>query len=369
MKIFVVDDDPVARLIAVDLLRDPQFEVREFEDGASLLAAIDDAPDLILLDIEMPGMDGFTACRVLRQAGNDPLTVFISSHDDLESRLTAYQAGGSDFIVKPYAATEFAEKIQAMQRLIEKRRELQAQAQYAAQTAFTAMSSMGELGAVLQFLKSSYSLENSAQLAKALFDTLQQYGLEGVLEIRMCAERDCFSSRGQFTPLEDSILGHARSMDRIFHFRDRMVINDPALTLIILNLPVDDPERIGRLRDHLAILVDGAAARIRALESEKRRSAQTSGISQVIAEISQTLAEVDRNQAGNRAQAMTVNSDFLQALTRSFTNMGLSEDQEATLTRLAENAYTRLGELMDDNRFISDRLNDVRQRLNQLAAL
>jgi DNA-binding response OmpR family regulator len=369
MKIFVVDDDPVARMIAVDHLDVLQWEVREFPDGASLLAAIDDEPDLILLDIEMPGMDGIAVCRAFRQAGGrHSQIIFVSSHDDLESRLAAYQAGGSDFVVKPFDGKELVEKLRAAAGLLTTRNELLAQSRSASHTAFAAMSSMGELGVLLEFLRTSFTVRNTGQLAEALFEALKQYGLHGVLEMRMASGRKCFSSRGQFTPLEDSILGHARGMGRIFHFRDRLIINGSTVALLALNLPMNDPDRIGRLRDHLAILVDGAEARIGAMESEVQLSMQAKGVMEAVAEITRTLMEIERNQAGSRILAMSHNAEYIQSLAKTCMRLGMSDVQETALTLLAEEAYTRLGRVMDDGQFMGDHLHAATERLSNLAA-
>ena len=66
MKIFVVDDDPAARMLAKSEIVDLQADVREFADGESCLAAIAEAPDILVLDIEMPGTDGIAVCRAIR---------------------------------------------------------------------------------------------------------------------------------------------------------------------------------------------------------------------------------------------------------------------------------------------------------------
>jgi len=97
--------------------------------------------DLILLDIEMPGMDGISTCRHLFGEGLDQtLVIFVSGHDDLEQRLAAYEAGGSDFIVKPYAPQELVRKVQLAGELRRQRADLANQASYARETAFTAMA-------------------------------------------------------------------------------------------------------------------------------------------------------------------------------------------------------------------------------------
>lgn len=369
MKIFVVDDDAVARMIVMDQLGALEHEVCEFGGAAALLAAMDEAPDLILLDIEMPGMDGIAACRALRQDGHEKAQViFVSSHDDQNIRLAAYEAGGSDFIVKPYFARELSEKVRVAEQWQARHREVAQQAQFAQSTAFTAMSSLGEMGVVLQFLRDSFAAADAGQLARHLLDALRQYGLNGLLALRLASGRQYFSGRGECTPLEVSIIEHAAGMDRIFQFRDRMAINYPDVTLIVLDLPHDDQERAGRLRDHLAILAEGADARLKALESERQRIAQAAGIVQAVNEFTQTLAEIEASQAKVRLRASEIDAAYLEDLVKTFVHLGLTEGQEAALAEMAERTHAALNVLHEDDYLLGKRLRAVTDRLRQLTS-
>lgn len=370
-NVYVVDDDPSARLITHAVLDMPEFAVCEFTDAPALLATLQDfdaaAPDLILLDVEMPGIDGIEACRRLRADGNDTVQVmFVSSHDDLETRLAAYDAGGNDYIVKPYELDELARKVDVARQCATRRRELGAQMQYAQKTAFTAMSSMSEMGIVLDFLRNSFVCDTPAALAARLFDALRQYGLDGLAKLRSDQDWQYFSSKGECTPLECSILEHAGTMDRIFQFRDRLTINYPYITLVFHPLPLDDPERVGRLRDHLAVLAEGADAHLQALEIAQRQRAQASGIGEAVVELSATLEEVDRLQAEHRLRAAEIDEAYLEDLVAAFVHLGLSEDQERALADMAQHTHQQLAALRDESSSVGDRLRDVARKLNRL---
>lgn len=370
MKVFVVDDEETARLLAIDALQGLGHELRELEDGSALVAAAEETPDLILLDIEMPRMDGLSACRALRQAGHDhPVVLFVSSHDDLENRLAAYDAGGCDLIAKPYDPQELSQRVRIAEGVLQQRTELSAQASYARETAFTAMASMGEMGNVLHFLRASFTCGTPEQLARAMLDTLQEFGLQGMLEMRLPSGKLCFSSQGECTPLEVSILAHAERMDRIFQFRDRLVLNYPALTLVVHNLPLQESERVGRLRDHLALLAEGASEKLQAMILEQHRQTQASGIHAAVAELSQTLIAIESNQAETRMRALQIDADYLEALVGAFVHLGLTDAQENTLAEMAERSHLKLTTLLDEDYTISNRLRSVAEQLRQLGTL
>jgi DNA-binding response OmpR family regulator len=362
-RIFVVDDDPVARMIAIDQLTDPHFRVREFGDAEGLLAALDEKPDLVLLDIEMPGMSGVAACRALRERDEHAQVLFVSANDDLETRLAAYNAGGSDFILKPYLPEELAEKVRVAETTLAQRHGLAEQARYAQTAAFSAMSSLGEMGVVIQFLRTSFAAQNEAQLADQLVEALGQYGLNGLVEIRSAAGTHCYANQRDCTPLEVSILAHTRGMDRIFQFRDRLAINYPRITLLVPDLPRDDPDRVGRLRDHLAIIAEGGEARLAALESDGQRLAQADAMVGAVAELTRALEEIEANQSRNRMRALQVSNDYLQHLEDAFVSLGLSGSQEDTLSGMAREATARISELLGEDKSLGDRLRQVAVRL------
>lgn len=368
MKIFIADDDPVQRLIMLDALTSVDDVVREFADGAGLLAAMEEAPDLILLDIEMPGMDGITACRSLREAGHDLVQVmFISSHDDAETRLAAYAAGGSDFIVKPFDPDDLALKVEAARKLVARHQSFLSDMQYAQRTAFTAMSSMGELGVVLQFLQKSFDCADADMLAAALLEALGQYGLQGVVELRTDHESHAYSTRGACSPLEYSVLAHAREMERIFRFRSQMSVHYPHVTLVIINLPADE-DFVGRLRDHLAVLVEGANARVTALSNERQRLAQSRAIVAGTQQLGDVLTAIDARQAENHLRIEAMGARYLDELTQAFVHLGLTEGQETSLCEMAQQISEEVGAIVDEGSQTAAQLREAVGRLRELAA-
>jgi signal transduction histidine kinase/DNA-binding response OmpR family regulator len=102
-KILVVDDDPTARLLMRAALQKTGFDVVLAVDGADALHQFaGDSFDLVMLDVDMPGMSGIEACTALRAQGGEYLPiVMVTGMDDVKSVEAAYQAGATDFIAKP----------------------------------------------------------------------------------------------------------------------------------------------------------------------------------------------------------------------------------------------------------------------------
>lgn len=117
--ILITDDDFSTRLLLKETLQAAGFAVKEAENGQQALNFFkSERPDLILLDVEMPEMDGFTACRELRKApgGLSIPILMVTGLDDIDSIHTAYEAGATDFLTKPINWTILAQRVRYMLR-------------------------------------------------------------------------------------------------------------------------------------------------------------------------------------------------------------------------------------------------------------
>jgi putative two-component system response regulator len=115
----VVDDHPSSRMTAVALLSMEGYEVFEADSGPVALEAVTaHQPDLILLDVMMPGMDGFEVCRRLKQDEHTRLVpiVFVTALDDRRARLKGIEAGGDDFLTKPFDQLELSARVKSLVR-------------------------------------------------------------------------------------------------------------------------------------------------------------------------------------------------------------------------------------------------------------
>jgi len=119
-RILVIEDDPdIALSLRLKLERDGGFEVRTADDGArGLRMAVDRPPDLVLLDVNLPGMDGFEVCRHLR---NDPATaatpvIMLTARIDESDRVAGLDLGADDYITKPFSPKEALARIRAVLR-------------------------------------------------------------------------------------------------------------------------------------------------------------------------------------------------------------------------------------------------------------
>jgi len=119
-KLVVVDDDPVSRRWVIDTLGKAGYEVVEGTDGQQALSlARDERPDLLLLDVEMPGMGGPEVCRIIK--GNKSFgflpIILMTARDDVQTKVEGLELGADDYLIKPLNPLELLARVKSMLRL------------------------------------------------------------------------------------------------------------------------------------------------------------------------------------------------------------------------------------------------------------
>lgn len=116
-RLLVVEDEPSIRTLLESTLRLTGYEVTSTDSGrAALTETARLVPDLILLDVTLPDLDGFEVTRRLRAAGNDVPVLFLTARTGLHDRLTGLGAGGDDYVPKPFSIEEVLLRIEAILR-------------------------------------------------------------------------------------------------------------------------------------------------------------------------------------------------------------------------------------------------------------
>lgn len=118
-KIYVADDEKNICFLIQNFLEKEGFEVKCFHDGASILAACEaEMPDMCILDVMMPGMDGLMVCTQIRKKSHVPI-IIVSAKDSPLDRITGITLGSDDYLVKPFLPLELVTRVKALFRRID----------------------------------------------------------------------------------------------------------------------------------------------------------------------------------------------------------------------------------------------------------
>jgi two-component system response regulator MprA len=116
-RVLVVDDDHSLRRMLERSLLAEGFAVQAVADGGAALAAIErSAPDLVVLDVGLPGMDGLAVCRRLRDKGFGLPVLMLTARDAVADRVAGLDVGADDYLVKPFATEELVARLRALMR-------------------------------------------------------------------------------------------------------------------------------------------------------------------------------------------------------------------------------------------------------------
>ena len=116
-RVLIVEDDaPVRRMLSRSLEAEG-FDVSSAADGGRALAAAErSTPDLVVLDVAMPGLDGLAVCRRLREKGMTGGILMLTARDAVDDRVSGLGAGADDYVVKPFAIEEVVARLRALSR-------------------------------------------------------------------------------------------------------------------------------------------------------------------------------------------------------------------------------------------------------------
>ena len=369
-KVLLIDDEPFIHDLVSESLDEycSVISVETGEDG--LMASKVWKPDLIIVDVEMPGVGGYETCRRFKSMDETAATpvIFLSGHDLIDDRLKGYEAGGDDYLTKPFEPQELKAKVLHLLARSAQRGELKSMADFATSTAMTAMTSMGEMGVLLEALKNFNACADYQSLAEALVAGLSMYELQGVAQIRTPEGKLSKTAAGEATPLEESVIDHLAAMERIMQFQNRLSISYEHVSLLIKNMPVDDEDCCGRLRDHLAMLAEGADVRLRGLMSTRESSRRGEVIEHVLARISDALRAIDHDQRQSRVKTSLALDEALRSFDRALLGVVLSDEQDAYLSATIKRGMDSIIDSQSNEIDIQDRLTSMITELQSAMA-
>ena len=363
--IFAVDDVETNRRM-IELAFGKLYNVESFESGAQCLARLEEKiPDLFLLDVDMPEMDGYTLCRQLKSlpgSRNVP-SIFISGLDDLESRLTGYDAGGDDFIVKPYKVAELKQKIDVLRRMHQEKSSLKNQLADSDMLTSLVLSNLDEYAILVKFLRALNTCEKPADVAEAILAMLKSYQLQGALQFRLPKSELTINHEGEVSPLQASIINHVRSQGAIAEFKNRAAFNYGRVSVLVNNMPLHDPDLCGRLRDHLAIAVETVDAKIMAILTHQESSHTKHEIAAMLHTLETTVAGFSEKYEKARFLGSETTREMLNDLDAEFASLGMSESHEEIISAIIRARTDQLIQIFDFGAETEKTLKDLSTQL------
>jgi CheY-like chemotaxis protein len=357
-RVLVVDDSPEDIQIVMENLKD-EYAILVATNGQKGLkiASSEPKPDVILMDVMMPEMDGYEVYRKLKEnpVTQDIAVIFVSAHDTVEEKLAGYDAGGSDYLIKPVQPTELLEKIKLAINNTQIQNQVMSDKDEAFQMAMTAMTSAGEQGVVLEFLRQSFTVNRIEKLAELIVDAIAKHELLNTVQIRSGDRVINVGTTLPVPPLEAELLMRIKDFDRMKDHGKRAIFNFGGISLLIKNVS-EDNDKWGRFRDHIAILLEGAESKLTSLEMGEN-------LAELVVDANQALEEIESEQMAHKEKSQQFVEKMMQDLEESFIPWGLTEEQENRLIKLVQNCIDTSLDHLKQGIAIDEKMREIINRL------
>jgi len=223
---------------------------------------------------------------------------------------------------------------------------------------------MSETGLMLEGIKFFNQSKTPLELANATLKALAMFDVDSVVEFILPAGQTlALNLRGPATELEISVLQHMATMDRITQFKTRMSITYPHVRCLISNMPVDDPDRCGRLRDHLAMLIEATEIRLAAINTSSQSSQRGNAIDSTIKKLTTTLANIDEMQRSGRASASIILNNVMMKVELALVGLELTERQENALMTIIQDGLEDVSSSLLAEAHFQDQLSNAIKEL------
>ncbi len=322
-------------------------------------------PHAMILDSSLPDLDGYA----LHQAIRDD----FDTSDIYQLLLcTEAQAGrddmvADDFVLKPLADAVFLKKIALLKTILDNRQRASEQMSYAQSVAMTAMSSMGELGIVMEFMSKSFACRSIQTVGNLALSAIKQYDLDSIIYFSWEGESYIAKTDGaDVSPEDREQVLQLRPLGRLLELNGQLVVNFEHTTVLIKQLP-DDSAVCGRLRDNIAMLCEGVDARVTGLLMENDNLLKQQGIRYAVNEIRDSVANLHQRQLAYLAAGRDMIGQVTYDFEETFLHLGLMPEVENLLISQLVTLRQRMAELWSQPGEVEAKLQSVVTALEVLA--
>lgn len=325
-------DDSSSDLELTKAILETNFNIlkaRSGKEALNIFSGLDEVPKVILMDASMPDMDGYTTCKEIKKLDIAQHTeiIFLSGNSSVSEKLRGYDSGASGYLTKPFQPLELIEKIKLAISRYNQKEEYELQSQSAMETAMSAIMDAGEQATVIHFMRECLITPTVEGLMTLINDSVASFGLTNTIEVRTPWGKVHNSSSTSVSPLEVELLSALRGIGKITQRGKRLILNFGDISQLIKNMPEEEPEKCGRLRDHLALILEAANSRFQSLFL-------VHDLKDLIIETNESIDSLNESQLNQKQNNVHIMDAMTCEIKSEFFNYGLTEEQEKILLEI-----------------------------------
>jgi len=313
-----------------------QYSLEQAPIKALFLKSLSPSSNLVVLDLCGLGSGEFTLIEDVKALpGLDHVPIVVIYDQDMqETRLQAFELGCDDYIHKDVPDSEIALRCEKLIFNKIANDQLQAQVKQANEMAFIAMSDTSDLGVNIQFLLDVHTCTNLDELGMRVLQAVSSYGLSTSLQLRSELGVKNMDASGMAKDLEASLMWELKDDGRYVDFGKRSVMNYERISLLVKNMPVDDEKKYGTIKDNIFSLLQGADARLKALENIEQVNDQQKLVRALSLKMQKQMEVIDDGYQGVVKDIADVVEGISDGINEIITNLALHEEQEDALEKV-----------------------------------
>lgn len=318
----------------------------------------------LLLDMENRSAI-FELCGALanEESLKDIPVLLLSSNTD---PMIAFEAGADDFLLKPYEPAFLQTKVLLLLHNFNLIQGLKKRQKDAASVALQALRSTSELGLAMHFIEQCAHLTQEEQIAQELINACNNFGLKVVVSILRGKEWFITGSNVTVSPIEQDIVPRLHGVGRFVDFGNRTQVNFPHIALLVKNMPQDEPDRYGRIKDVLPYMLGAVDTRLLNLREARAVHEQTELMSRSFAAMFPVLQIICERLNTVSLSNKSAMAELLEYMFVTVPKMGLDEDQEEFVIRSIEQISDFSQQLSEESAKINEQLGKVSKVLEKL---
>lgn len=373
-KVLVVDDEPFNLEIMQEILEE-DYEVSYVKSGAECMEIVGALmPDVVLLDVNMPGMSGYEVCQQIKEnpKTTDIPVTFVSALDTLAERLAGYEVGGDDYICKPFEASELLSKVTIAVKYKKEKESLKTEAERAMQKAKSAIRGTDDSGAMVDFLRASLKCDNIEKLADLTLYTIGTLGLRSSVQIRNGNDIIHKSSDGSVNQLERTVVKKMSKEDRVVDLGIRTVFNQDHVSVLVKNMSFDNSGQRESVRNKISLIVEALELRVMGFaQPASNVSSVSQGMKGVeynakIKKLTDMVDEIEKTISDISPQYLKIFANLSFNLESAFSSLALTEEQEQAVMRVVDDAVSEAHAIQVASENVSEQASELITSLSNL---
>ncbi len=227
----------------------------------------------------------------------------------------------------------------------------------------SALTSLEENNIVLKFTRSTMGCRSLQSLASLTVDSLRECGLTSHVQIRTHLGVTTMTPNGPASPLEASVIELSKDQGRIFQFKRRMIVNFDSISILVLDMPIEDATAVGRIRDYVAVMCESGEDAVDNICMRLDANIRTDQLRQLAEDTRAALAKLQNMNRAMQSDSRIGLDQMIDKLESMYISLGLLDHQEYTISEVVRNAASVVMDLLDQGSSADNDFNVILENL------